>query len=170
MFGIRKYEFNYEVAPEQAAARLKRSVNAGDNIIGKVSIDAVKLRRRLPFWFRNSFDPIFVGSFSNTDQGAILEGRFRAHWLTCIFMVAFIGISAKNAFETWSAPAQRPGHVQGWRDDRLRFDLKFLGVALLFPVVGWAFGIPSQRAVLKAIEESSNKPFQPIARENARSG
>jgi len=69
-------------------------------------------------------------------------------------MVAFIGSSAKGAFENWSAAAERPGYVQGWRDDRLRFDLQFLGFAFLLPVVGWTFGIPSKRAILKAIEES----------------
>jgi hypothetical protein len=157
MFSIKKYEFTYEVAPNQAVKRLARAVHASDAITGKITTDAVKLRRRLPFWFRNSFDPIFVGSFSSTGQGAILEGRFRAHWFTCIFMVAFIGISARNAFDTWSSPAQQPGYVESWRDDRMRFDLQFLGLAVLFPVVGWAFGAPSKRAILKAIQESSDK-------------
>lgn len=71
MFGIRKYAFAYKAAPEQAADRILRSVNATDNVIGKVSTDGVKLRRRLPFWFRNSFDPIFIGSFSWTSPGTL---------------------------------------------------------------------------------------------------
>lgn len=157
MFGIRKYEFSYEVAPEQAAERLMRYVNTTNTIDGKVSTNRVRLRRRLSFWVHNAFDPIFVGSFSSAERGAILKGRFRAHWFTCIFMLVFIGMSAKRAFETWSAPAERPGYVQGWREDRLRFDLQFLGFACLFPVVGWGFGIPNQKAILKAIEASSNQ-------------
>lgn len=137
MFGIRKYEFSYEVASEQAAQRLLRAVAASNTIDGKVSTDRVRLRRRLSFWTHNSFEPIFVGSFSNTDRGAILEGRFRAHWFTCFFMFACIGLSAKSAFETWSAPAERPGYVQGWREDRLRFDLQLLGFGgLLLLLVG----------------------------------
>lgn len=159
MFGIRKYKFNYDVAPRQAAERLAQTVDDSGGIVGRISTEQVKLRRRLPFWFRNSFDPIFVGSISSTDQGAVLNGRFRAHWFACIFTVVFIGLSAKNAFDTWSAPAQRSGYIEGWREDHLRFDLQFLGVAFLVPVAGWAFGIPSKRAILKVIEESSNKPF-----------
>jgi hypothetical protein len=157
VFSIRKYQFSYEVAPEQAVEHLRRSVDATKNIIGKVAADGVKLRRRLPFWYRNSFDPIFVGSFSNTARGATLEGRFRAHWFTWIFMIVFIGASAKNLFDTWSAPTQRAGYVEDWREDRLRFDMQFLGFALLFPVIGWAFGLPSKKAILKALEESSTK-------------
>lgn len=168
VIGIRRHLFHYDVAREQAADRLSHAVTTAEGIIGQVSADNVKLRRQHSVWFQNSFDPIFVGSFTNTAQGAILSGRFRSRWITFILMFFFIGMSAKSAFDTWSAPAERPGYVQGWRDSRLKSDLQFLAIAVVFPALGWAIGIPSKRAILKVIDESSNKPLKNDARKSAR--
>jgi hypothetical protein len=114
----------------------------------------VKLYRRLSLLFYNSFNPIFVGHFSQRDNETTLAGIFRMHWYTVGFLVVFFGMIGYNIVDTMLQPENRPGYVEGWKEAELKWNIEFLFMALLVPIAGWLFGLPSRNAILRAIQKS----------------
>ena len=63
-----------------------RSGYAGSRaILGKIYGETFRLRRRI--LYRNSFGTLFYGRFVKTDQGTLIEGRFRMHPVARVFSI-----------------------------------------------------------------------------------
>ena len=62
-------------------------------ILGKIRGTGFRLQKRRNY--RNSFAPLFYGQFIGTDDGTTIEGEFRMHRFTRVFIVcwfSFIGL------------------------------------------------------------------------------
>jgi len=60
---------------------------------GSVSDHEVQLTRTIPF-VRNSFKPVFVGSFQRVGDRTILVGKFTMHWVAKAFLSLWFGFCA----------------------------------------------------------------------------
>lgn len=156
MFGLREFRFEYSVPPNQAAQALQDVLGRPEwsTIDSRVTTERVVLERQTPWWFRNSFNPIFIGRFRNGTRGAILVGRFRIHLLVILILLAFFGFSIYELVQTYLEPEQKEGYIAGWRSMKLQWSLEQLGFAALVLVLGWLIGYPNRQRVLSAIKQS----------------
>lgn len=119
-----------------------------------VSGNSVKLEHTPPFFFRNSWNPIFQARIESIEGRQHIVGYFRFNWFVSVFMVFFVGYSFFELLQTYFSPDVIPGYVANWRADRLFFDLQFFAMAVAINILGWAVGIPYQRRISLAIRES----------------
>lgn len=70
---------------QNATRRTGLSEWTTERAVGNVSEDCVRLQRAIPF-VRNSFKPVFLGSFVERDGRTLLEGGFTVFRATRIFM------------------------------------------------------------------------------------
>ena len=115
----------------------------------------VKIEHEMPPNITNSWNPIFVGKIQSHNGAAVLNGYFRFSIFVIIFITLFLGYSAFNVIHTYLQPDSIPGFVEGWKQDRMKFDLSFFGFAILINVGGWLFGIPNRNKIIEAISESA---------------
>lgn len=97
-------------------------------VVGEFRGPAFRLHTRK--YYSNSFAPFFYGKLTQSDGGAILEGRFRMNPFTRLFMVfwfAFLLLFGLGAVMV-PPPAYRPGGAgRGW----------FIGGLILVAIVGF---------------------------------
>jgi hypothetical protein len=157
MFWFVPYRFTYEASINDPSQRLLQTLQQDkwQRISRSVTPTHAKLEHKLPPFFRNSWNPVFDGSFVAEGGRRMLVGHFRVHWFVFAFILVFIGSISYDLWMTYQAPALRPGYVANWREMHLRWGLSFLGMAVGINVVGWLIGIPYQRRILAAIREST---------------
>lgn len=153
---IRRYTFIYPVDSGQALARLEaaaRTEDTRDMTVESVS-GQVKVYRRQGGIFTNGFAPIFVGAFRDTPGGAELRGRFRLHMLATAIIAGLIGLSLYHLISTLAMPEIAPGYPEGWKAQRIRFELQFIGFSALVLFFAWLAGKPLRERILALIGRS----------------
>ncbi|MEO8670678.1 MAG: hypothetical protein ABI411_05135 [Tahibacter sp.] len=110
----------------------------------KDSIDgnSVQLEHRLPFFFTNSWNPIFQGRIESSEAGQRIVGYFRFNWFVSGFSIFFVGYSFNRLLRTYLSIDVVPGNVSNWRTGDLAFDLQFFAMGVAIIIAGWAIGIP----------------------------
>jgi hypothetical protein len=156
MLGLRSFRFEYSVPPSKAAQALANILRRPEwnTIDAQVTAERVTLEIRTPWWFQNSFNPVFVGRFRASDRGAILTGRFRLHLLVIVFLLVFFGFSIYELIQTFLEPEHKEGYIAGWRSMRLNWSLEILGFGVLVLLLGWLVGYPNRQTVLHVIKQS----------------
>lgn len=113
--------------------RTRRSIFSSlfrQSTVGRVEQDSVHLQRIIPF-FGNSFKPIFVGRFSTTEIGTVLEGHFTAFLFSKIFMTVWFSFAI-----LWTVGATVGAlDLFFFQPNGPKADL----LAALFPLIGVAF-------------------------------
>lgn len=154
---LKKYEFHYPLSKDEAVTRLETAVSAKSEVVlADFSGDSVKVYREGGF-LHNAFNPIFVGKFRQRDAGTVLNGHFRFHAFILLFIACLIGLSIYNLVEVLRMPEHVPGRADGWRSERLVFELQFLSIAVLIPIVGWLVGLRSRNLLLSVIKRSTSE-------------
>jgi hypothetical protein len=127
--------FHTDLALDQAVASLRsatsRSVfrfSAREAATGTVTKQKASLRRANPF-AGNSFKPFFVGRFSSSSDGIILQGVFTMHWMEKIFMTFWFGFFAFWTLLTLFAVIAKATEL--WFFPLLGLCMFFLGFALV---------------------------------------
>jgi hypothetical protein len=157
MFWFVRLKFQYAASVSDPSQRLLETLrhDKWQRISHKITPTQAVLEHRLPVFFRNSWNPIFDGSFVTEAGRRYLVGYFRINWLVLAFTVMFVAFAAYSAWSTMQQPAIRPGYVANWKAARLHFDLTFLGMAIGINLLGWLIGLPYERRILTAIRESA---------------
>jgi hypothetical protein len=100
-----KLQFKNTVPLETAVERLKHDIIEipfpflsrsfrGNGVIGKVSVNRVKLVYVTADMRRNSFNPIFIGKFQQDGSGSVLSGVYRLHrFITALTCIWFCGLA-----------------------------------------------------------------------------
>lgn len=152
-----RQRFEYAPSATHPVARLKQVLSdpKWGNIASEVSPGRVLIERKLGFFLRNSWNPIFQGRFVIESGRSYLVGHFRVHWLVAIFTVLFLAYPLYDIFTLLPQPDVRPGYVAGWKDAQITWDLQFFGFAVLIVIAGWLFGLPNAKRIRDAINEST---------------
>ncbi len=94
-------EIKTDLSIDDAVQKLSRDVAPSifkikrESLIGKVSSKKVLLYRGVPFQ-GNSFLPVFVGSFQNTNNETVLRGKWTIPFRTKLFWIIIIGFFVYN--------------------------------------------------------------------------
>lgn len=152
-----KYEFRYPLSNDETKARLERAIIAANaEITAEFSDDGVKVYRDGGFLY-NSFNPVFVGKLSGQAAGTVLTGYFRFHAFIIVFVACLLAASIYHLVGVLGLPEHVPGHVEGWKSERLAFELEFLGLVVLIPIVGWLIGLRSRNLLLSVLKDSTSE-------------
>ncbi|MEX0958340.1 MAG: hypothetical protein WDZ63_03545 [Burkholderiales bacterium] len=114
----------------------------------------IKVFRRQGGIFINGFAPIFVGAFRDTANGAELRGYFRLHLVATAIIAGLIGLSLYHLLGTLLMPEMAPGYPEGWKAQRIRFELQFIGFSALVLFFAWLAGKPLRERIVALIERS----------------
>lgn len=151
-----RHTFEYPASADPAKCLIDTLSQAKwSGIRSAISRNKLTLVGALPIYFHNSWNPVFQGSIETDGGRPRLTGYFRVHWFVMVFITVFVGMAVFQLLQTYFSPEVVPGFVENWRAKRLHFDLTFLCLAIGINVVGWLFGIPNQRRILAAIQEST---------------
>ena len=102
LYGSEKCELVFDVPVESAIERLSANVTktsaslltfTSEGMVGHVNKNSVKINRMIPR-VRNSFRPVFVGSFATESSQTILKGVFRFDSVVRVFMTFWFGFVA----------------------------------------------------------------------------
>lgn len=107
LYGSRYAQFESRYSIHEAVFRLAGEVKPsrsswlpGECAVGTVTENEVFIYREIPF-FRNSWKPIFVGSFECNDNKTILKGKFRfSNWTVILTLYVFLFIAIWTALAT----------------------------------------------------------------------
>ncbi|MBI3528802.1 MAG: hypothetical protein HY067_12640 [Betaproteobacteria bacterium] len=149
-----RYRFDY---PPEIVNPQQRLVEAFQKHELKHSVNGarIKVEKKLGLFFRNSWNPIFVGRFAHDGARSYLSGYFRVHWYTLMFSVLFLGMLLYQLLAAFQQPEVRPGYVPGWKVKEIEFMLTFIAAFFGITFIGWLFGLPNARRILAAIRESA---------------
>jgi hypothetical protein len=122
-------DFALTESVERLRARTGRSVLSAlfhQSAVGPVNESRVRLQRVIPL-FGNSFKPIFVGRFHQSQGRAVLEGRFTMFLFSKVFMTVWLAFALVWTITSAVAAlrAVGRGHAKP--------------MAMLFPLVGVLF-------------------------------
>ncbi len=100
IYGSESLELSFEVTIDKAVERLGQKVSrtflsrlTSQGMVGFASIENTRIERVLPF-LRNSFKPVFVGSFRTVGDQTVLSGVLRLHRSVQVFMTFWFGFIA----------------------------------------------------------------------------
>jgi hypothetical protein len=143
-------------AGTKAADRLRQTLASEkwNRVTIELQDSSVTIEHKLPVFFRNSWNPIFQGRIESSGNRQRLVGYFRVNWFVLAFVVFFVGASLYRLLHTYFSSDIATGYVSNWRSERLAFDIQFFAMAIGINLIGWAVGIPYQRRILAAINES----------------
>lgn len=171
---IRQYSFRFPVQPAQALTRLEAATQTGEGrgMAVETTGGTVKVFRRQGGLFTNGFAPIFVGAFRDTPEGAELRGRFRLHLVATAIIAGLIGLSLYHLLSTLTMPELAPGYPEGWKAQRIRFELQFIGFSALVLFFAWLAGKPLRERIVALIHSSiglkADAPADAKSSENRR--
>lgn len=152
---LKRYEFTYPLAADEVKARLESAASTKNaEIVTEFNGDRVKVYQEGGVLY-NSFNPVFAGTLRPRAAGAVLSGYFRFNAFILVFVAILIGLSLYNLVEVLRMPEHVPGHTEGWKAERLAFELQFLVFAIAIPVVGWLIGLRTRRLLLSVIQQSA---------------
>ena len=103
----------------------------------------------------NGFFPVFVGRFATDGDSTELRGGFRFHLLAIGLFCAFVMASLLSLTNLLLSPDVVAGLPEGWKFQRIRFELQFIGFAVLAAVFAWLAGKPMRERIASIIESSS---------------
>ncbi len=154
---LKRYEFHYPLTKGEVKTRLETAIlerNAG--IEAEFSDERVKVYQEGGFLY-NSFNPVFVGRLRERAGGTVLTGHFRFHAFIVLFVAALIGSTLYKLVQVLGMPEHLPGQADGWRSERLVFELEFLAFAVLIPIAGWLIGTRTRKLLLSVISKSASE-------------
>jgi hypothetical protein len=153
---IRRYTFNFPVPSADALTRLEAATQTGGgrSMAVESAAGTIKVFRRQGGLFTNGFAPIFVGAFRDTPNGAVLRGRFRLHLVATAIIAGLIGLSLYQLLSTLMLPELAPGYPEGWKAQRIRFELQFIGFSALVLFFAWLAGKPLRERIVALIDSS----------------
>jgi len=151
------YRFEYPRSVTNPAARLREVLTEPKwaEMKHDIQLEKVKLEQRLPFWFQNSWNPIFDGKFVMTGKNPYLVGHFRIHWLVLVITIAILVFPLFEVVTLLQEPEIKPGLVAGWRTAEITSNLEFFGFGVLIVFIGWLFGLRNANRIVTAIREST---------------
>jgi hypothetical protein len=146
-------------APDGAGAvQARLQAAAADGIVVEVSGAEVKIGRRHALPLLNGFSPVFVGRVEDRGAGAEIAGRFRFHLAAIGVIAGFVALSAWQLLQLLAMGEAPPGYPEGWRGDRIRFELQFLAFSAAALYVAWLAGRPMRERILDLIRRSVQPP------------
>ncbi len=155
---LKRYRFTFSTTADKALARLDAAVRAVQGF--ELAVDAsgrVKIFRKQGFVLLNGFFPVFVGRFSSANTLTELRGGFRFHLLAVGLFAAFVGasiVSLVNVLTASEIPADLP---EGWRMQRVRFELQFIAFAVLAVLFAWLAGKPIRERITSMIVSAATE-------------
>ncbi|MDM7857899.1 hypothetical protein [Thiopseudomonas acetoxidans] len=149
-----RYTFTYPLNVENPRQSLIDALHSNELEYSK-SGTQFKIKRKLGLFFRNSWNPIFVGDFEYKAGRSHLCGYFRVHWYTLIFSAVFLGALLFELIATFFQPEIRSGYTLGWKAESIKSTLTFIAAFFGVTFVGWLFGLSSARRIIAAIREST---------------
>jgi hypothetical protein len=101
-----------DLPPIECAARLDEAVGTERSlfkpVVGSVRQRSLRLRKRLPFQFYNSFQTFFTATIAADGTGTVIRGWMGMHWFVIVFLaVSLIAIALS------SVNAAAPGALLG---------------------------------------------------------
>ncbi len=156
MIWFAPYKFNYFISVDKAISQLKEASQSEkwNHLVTEFSDSKIKIHHKLPVYFQNAWNPIFVGKFIQSPRGTQLKGYFRFNLVAMLLTGVFLLFSLFSIYEVWSMPDVIPGYIDGWKNERLEWEYQFLGFFLVIVIVGWGIGLINQFRIIRAIEES----------------
>jgi uncharacterized membrane protein len=150
---FKPYRFEFTVSADQVLRILDTTVRSDTGF--DLSVDrngTLKIFRSQGLAPLNGFFPVFVGRISASDNGSVLHGGFRFHMLAIGLFSAFVTISLVSLINVLMSPDMVAGLSDGWKSQRVRFELQFIGLAVLAAVFAWLAGKPIRERILAIVE------------------
>lgn len=148
--------FAFATTVDKAFARLDAAIDAGTGF--GINVDAkgrIKIFRKQGPPFLNGFFPVFVGRFHAVNQHAQLRGGFRFNLFAIAVFAGFVATSVFSLFNVLTSPDDVAGMPGDWKWLRIRFELQFIGFAILTAFFAWLAGKPVRERVISMISRAS---------------
>ncbi len=110
LFGRETARFRSQYQPAEAALRLQSVVkrlpffirfSEEETLVGRVAVENVVVYRQRPLQ-RNSFVPLFRGTFQVQNGITTLDGYFTIHWFPKVFMVFWLVMAFSFSVTAWA--------------------------------------------------------------------
>jgi hypothetical protein len=153
---FKRYRFTFSTTADKALASLDKAVAACPGF--GLAIDAngrIKVFRSQGVALLNGFFPVFVGRFKATGANAELHGGFRFHLLAIGLFAGFIATSVFSLINLLYAPDLAANLPEGWKSQRVRFELQFIVFAALSAGFAWLAGKPMRERITAIIKSST---------------
>ncbi|MGD2140137.1 MAG: hypothetical protein PVH25_07075 [Burkholderiales bacterium] len=152
---FKRYSFAFSTTIDKALARLDAAVGTGNGF--ELAVDAngrVKLYRSQGFALLNGFFPVFVGRFHTANAHVELRGGFRFHLVAIALFAGFVATSALSLVNLLTSPEAAAGMPEGWKLQRIRFELQFIAFASLAAFFAWLAGKPIRERITSIIDSA----------------
>lgn len=153
---FKRHHFRFPTTVDKALASLDTVVNGTPGYALRVdNKGTVKLFRDQGMTLLNGFFPVFVGRFAANDRGSELQGGFRFHLFAIAVFAAFVTISVASLIGVLASPDVVAGLPEDWKWQRIRFELQFIGFAVLAAVFAWLAAKPMRERIISIISSST---------------
>ena len=154
MIWFRPYTFDFPAGTSDPGRRLVAALDK-HGLDHSLSASRIKISRSNPIYFRNSWNPVFVGRIVDEGSPPQLQGHFRVHLYTLAFSALFIGAMLLQLWNVIGPPGLQTDPVPGWESTRIKSALAFIAAFSAITLVGWFSGLPNARHILDAIREAT---------------
>jgi hypothetical protein len=154
MIWFRPCTFDFPAGTQDPARRLVAALDKR-GLHHSLSASRIKVSRSNGAFFRNSWNPVFVGRIVDDGSRAQLKGHFRVHLYTLLFTALFVGAMLLQLWNALAPSGWQSDPVPGWEARRIKSALEFIAAFSAITLVGWLCGLPNARHILAAIREGT---------------
>jgi hypothetical protein len=154
-FATVKIPFDSKIVEPEIALRSTFRQPKWHKLTWSINDNRVKVWHQIPSLLNNSWNPIFEGRLAVKGDERTLVGSFRCSWLVLALTALLpLWVLAKVVMILLE-PTVREGYALGWKGAEVADNLLFLPIFLAVVGVGWLLGLPYQRRILKALQDSA---------------